>query len=117
MSKFLITRGRKFSITTSPIATKSRNIALPLGLSNLNERFNLFLFNLSVTLPSRLKGILGSLTFITSAPKSAKVRVPSGPAQTLVRSITLRLRKAPDCFSVFSDVMSGLANICICVFP
>ena len=95
-SRFRITRGLKFSITTSEIETSLKNKFLPLRVSRRNPRFFLFRFNLFVTRPIVGKGTLGSLILMTSAPKSANVRVPNGPAHTLVRSIILTLLSAPE---------------------
>ena len=111
-------RALKFSITTSASRTRSRNAARPA--SCLRSTATLFLLRCNFTKmaltfhgscsggsppsqppsgrpPRNSRGPrpIGASIFTTSAPRSARVRVASGPAQTWVRSRMRSSRSGP----------------------
>src|SRR6516162_1891492 len=98
-----MTPGLKFSTTTSAVATSRRTASTAAG--DLRSRATLFLPALSwpklVLAPLRIGGRVrimspsGASILITSAARSANMRVQCGPAIVVVKSSTRRPDNAP----------------------
>src|ERR1039458_8344877 len=99
-SRFM-TSGRKFSTSTSAVATSFLNTSLPSGLFRFRVRDFLLLFWARKLVPMSCWLSLGTLPslrarspsvgfsiLMTSAPSSARCKVANGPASTLVMSST-----------------------------
>src|SRR5271170_894899 len=97
-----MTPGRKFSTTTSAVATSRRAASHPPGDFRSSTMLFLPAFNWPklVLAPSRNGGRVrimspsGASILITSAPRSASIRPQCGPAIVVVKSATRRPAKA-----------------------